>query len=57
MMIWGHKKAGIQMEPRSRKDAWIQEKGYASQRRRERQYALRLLIIITLRHYDYGKSS
>ena len=23
MMIWGHRKAGIQMEPRSRKDAWI----------------------------------
>lgn len=32
MMIWGHKKAGIQMEPKSRKDAWIQEKGCASQK-------------------------
>lgn len=27
MMIWGHRKAGIQMEPRSRKDAWIHMRG------------------------------
>lgn len=26
-MIWGHRKASIQMELRSRKDAWISEEG------------------------------
>lgn len=37
-MISGHRKASIQMEPRSRKDAWIQKEGRpcASQRLRKK---------------------
>lgn len=50
-MIWDHRKAVIQMEPRPRKDAWIQEGDFMRVRDEEKNNISSVVIFIIMLPY------